>query len=135
MRVDLGDDRWADFRDPETITNRERYQFQKKRIPAAIDTVARSSGVSAGNVGEATAATEIAETVMVDMLTGWSFDLPLPSADPLVFESDGFPFDCYDQMIQACAPLVEALRGKSFAPTKTEGGEIDRSGPTSTSNV
>ena len=133
MRVDLPDGQWAEFRDPETVTNKERYFFQKKRIPQLIDAAARSEGIHATQVGEASIATEAAEAVMVDMLTAWSFDLPLPKDRPDVFEDDAFNFNCYDSLIAACGPLVAALKGNAFTPTFTN-GKPDREGPTETSS-
>jgi hypothetical protein len=133
LRVDLPNGQWAELRDPESITNKERYQFQKKRIPQLIDAAARESRQSAMDVGEAEIATQAAEAIMVDMLTGWSFDLPLPKDRPDVFEDDAFDFACYDNLISACEPLVAALKGRTFAPTFKDGQPL-REGPTETSS-
>ena len=127
MRIELSDTDWVELRDPETVTNRERFHYRKRTIPALIDVIAREQNIPAAAVGAATLGTRSVEAILPDIVTAWSFDLPIPSENPDVFTDDKFPFEHYDSIIGACGPFIEALKGKVFAP----GG--DRTDPTTTS--
>jgi hypothetical protein len=129
MRVDLPDGGWAELRDPESITNRDRFEWRRRHLPKLIDKIAAENGVAPTLVGEVEVSTRAAEFVMDRMLLAWSFALPLPAKDPEVWFE--IPPDVYDAIRDACSPIVTALQGVSFDPKKGEDGP-ERQSPTET---
>jgi hypothetical protein len=129
MRIELDANQWAELRDPESITNRDRFEWRRRHLPKLVDQIATENGVAPQLVGEVEVGTRAAEFIMDRMLTAWSFDLPLPSKSSESWYE--IPPDDYDAIRDACGPIVEALQGVDFDPKKGDGGP-DREGPTET---
>lgn len=134
MRVDLKDGEWVEVRDRESITNKDRLAY-KRLLSELIDRIAEEQGIAAGKVGSAVLTHDLNKQVTAWMVTGWSFDLPLPSERADVFEDDAFPFTAYDAIQEACRPLVVSLRGVDFDPQRSDvKGRPDPDTPTETSS-
>ncbi len=73
-RVDLPSGAWAEFRDPHSVTNRERRPLVDR---AEADTGPGSSLVSQLSFGE---------RLVILMVDAWSYDMPLPRADAKVLD-------------------------------------------------
>lgn len=129
MRVELDGDQWAELRDPESITNRDRFEWRRRHLPKLVDLIAKENGVAPQLVGEVEVGTRAAEFIMDRMLTAWSFPAALPARNPEAWYD--IPPDAYDAIRDACGPIVEALQGVDFDPKRGEDGP-DREGPTET---
>lgn len=68
MRVELTNSNWVEIRDPDTLKTRDR-----NAILGGLDDV---------EGGKITMGLAVLAGLKVAMIEEWSFDLPLPSADP-----------------------------------------------------
>lgn len=99
-KIDLPGGAWAQLRDPDTITERQR-----RPIKAAM--------IAAGSSGEfqAALADGIFDHLVLALLESWSFDAPV-TAEGLL----DLPGSAYDALTKACTPMLKQIL-PDFAPT------------------
>ena len=74
-RLDLPGGAWAELRDPEAVTERQRKPF--------IGALGRAAKAEGSEDGGLTAMIEVQDTLVMAMISSWSFELPI-AADSLL---------------------------------------------------
>lgn len=116
-RLDLPSGAWADLADPQTLLVGD-----KKRILAAIT----------DNTKTVQAGFEVCEALLARCITGWSYDLPLPSHAPDVLDRLA-NWDDYLALQNWALPVIGQLN--TVAPTPDQALNGDPGSPTMPSNV
>lgn len=94
-----GTERWVTVRRVTDIVSGDR-----KAVRRAISIDIGEDGTSHLNAG---VADDMREALLARIITGWSFDLPLPVADPASL--DKLPLDAYDALIEATEVHFKAV--------------------------
>ena len=113
-KVSLPGDAWAQLRDPDTVTERQRKPFV-----TAIGRVAKADGMDDGGMG---ALFDVQDCLVLAMVQEWSFEFPV-TADGLL----DLPHKAISALRVECAKFQDELM-PDFGPTK------DPDTPTAPSN-
>lgn len=107
---DDGTEHWAEIRPVSDLRARD-----KKAVTRAITVDVGDDGVSHVSVG---IADDMRDALLVRLITAWSYELPLPVADPASL--DELPVAAYDALIEA---TKEHYRLVDFKKRPGKGGE------------
>lgn len=114
-KIDLPGGAWAQLRDPDTVTERQRKPF--------IHAVGRVSKADEMSDGGLSALVDVQDALVLAMVESWSFDAPV-SADGLL----DLPHKAATALRLACTPFQPELM-PDFGPTP------DPESPSAPSNV